>query len=74
MATSYRTAGVELAWDATVEGILAAELAGATARERERAIETRVGSAVRSCLRPGRRPLRARVRDVDGRLVADLEA
>jgi ATP-dependent Clp protease ATP-binding subunit ClpC len=74
LASSYRAAGIELAWDPAAEAVLANGLAAASSRDRERAIETRVGRAVRSCLRAGRRPVRARVRGVEGRLVADIEA
>jgi hypothetical protein len=72
LASSYRAAGVELAWDTDAEAVLAAGLAAASSRDRERAIETRVGRAVRSCLGAGDRPVRARVRAVEGRLVADI--
>ena len=74
LAASYRAAGVELAWDAEVEAYLAADLGAATARERERAVEARVGRAVRPCLRGGPRPVRARVRGGPEGLVALRES
>jgi ATP-dependent Clp protease ATP-binding subunit ClpC len=74
LAETYRASGVELAWDVEVETALAAELGAAGPRDRERAVETRVGRAVRGCLAPGRRPIRARVRNAGDGLVAALES
>ena len=74
LAASYRAAGVELAWAPEVETYLAVGLDAASPRERERVVETRVGRAVRPCLRSGRRPVRARVRRTAEGLVADVEA
>jgi hypothetical protein len=71
LAVSYRAAGVELEWDPEVETYLVAEVAAVTARERERQVESRVGRAVRPCLRDGRRPLRARIRGGAAGLVAE---
>ena len=73
LAESYRAAGVELAWEPEVETTLAADLGTVSPRERERAVEIRVGRAVRPCLRSGRRPVRARVRGTSSGLVADAE-
>jgi ATP-dependent Clp protease ATP-binding subunit ClpC len=73
LAVSYRAAGVELEWDPEVETYLVAEVAAVTTRERERQVESRVGRAVRPCLRDGRRPLRARIRGGAAGLVAETE-
>jgi ATP-dependent Clp protease ATP-binding subunit ClpC len=74
LATSYRAAGIHLAWEPEVEVLLAADLRDATAREREAAVESRLGRAIRPLLgaRPGR--LRVRLRGGPGGLVADAEA
>jgi ATP-dependent Clp protease ATP-binding subunit ClpC len=73
LATSYRAAGVELAWDHTVEEMLAEGLSAASARERERAVEARVGGAVRPLLRLVPRPVRARVQGHAGQLFAEVD-
>jgi hypothetical protein len=65
---------VELTWDADVEQGLAAALGAVPARERERALESSMGRIVRPCLRTGRRPARARVRQTRNGLVAELES
>jgi hypothetical protein len=56
-----------------VETYLVAEVAAVTTRERERQVESRVGRAVRPCLRGTRRPLRARIRGDASGLVAETE-
>ncbi len=74
LAEAYGAAGVELVWDVDVEAALGAAMASVPSRERERVIESRVGRAVRPCLRSGRRPARARVVSRREGLVAELEA
>ncbi len=61
LAAAYRAVGIELAWDAAVEEVLAFAVAVVPARERERVVEARVARAVRPCLRSARRPARVRV-------------
>jgi ATP-dependent Clp protease ATP-binding subunit ClpC len=73
LAEAYRAAGVELTWDAEVEGALEAVVAPAPTHARERVLEVSLGRVVRPCLRPGRRPARARVRQAGEGLVAELE-
>ena len=73
LAAAYRLAGVELAWDADVEALLGDAVAAVPARERERVLEASVGRVVRPCLRPGRRPSRARVRREGTSLAAEVD-
>jgi ATP-dependent Clp protease ATP-binding subunit ClpC len=74
LATSYRSAGVHLAWEPEVEALLAADLPAVAAREREAAVESRLGRAIRPLLRARPGPWRVRIRHGASGLVAEAEA
>jgi hypothetical protein len=73
VAAAYRSAGVQLAWEAGVADLLAADLREAGTRDRERARERRLARMVRPLLGDRHGALRVRLRVDGGSLAADAE-